>query len=101
MVSVLMESVSLERTGERAKPMIEKRREVEKPLTKLDPRVRRRWRPRTSRARAMAPIREDGVSSFLSNKWWTLQKTSTQQTCQEGLGLLNLYVSLHFANTNQ
>ena len=96
-----MESVNLERTGERAKPMIENRREVEKPLTKLDPRVRRRWRPRTSRARAMAPIREEGVSSFLSNKWWTLQKTSTQQTCQEGLGLLKLYVFLHFAKTNQ
>ena len=91
----------MERTGERAKPMIENRREVEKPLTKLDPRVRRRWRPRTSRARAMAPIREEGVSSFLSNKWWTLQKTSTQQTCQdEGLGLLKLYVSFHFARTN-
>ena len=101
MVSVLMESVSLERTGERAKPMIENRREVEKPLTKLDPRVRRRWRPRTSRARAMAPIREEGVSSFLSNKWWTLQKTSTQQTCQVGLGLLKLCVALHFAKTNQ
>ena len=41
MVSVLIESVNFERTGERAKPMIEKRREVERPLSRLEPRTRR------------------------------------------------------------
>ena len=54
MVSVLIESVNFERTGERAKPMTEKRREVERPLSRLEPRTRRRWRPRTRRERAMA-----------------------------------------------
>ena len=68
-VSVLIESVSLERTGERAKPMIEKRREVERPLSRLEPNVMRRWRPSTRRARAMAASRDEGERSFLSSSW--------------------------------
>ena len=68
-MSVLIESVNLERTGERANPMIEKRREVERPLSRLDPRVRRRWRPSTRRARAMAASREEGERSFLNSSW--------------------------------
>ena len=68
-MSVLIESVNLERTGERAKPMIEKRRVVERPLSRLEPRVRRRWRPSTRRARAMAARREEGGRSFLNSSW--------------------------------
>jgi len=79
-VSVLIESVSFERTGERAKPMIEKSREVERPLSRLEPKVIRRWRPSTRRARAMAASRDEGERSFLKSSWWTLQNTSTQQT---------------------
>ena len=79
---MLIESVSFERTGERAKPMIEKRREVERPLSRLEPKVIRRWRPSTRRARAMAASRDEGERSFLKSSWWTLQNTSTQQTCQ-------------------
>ena len=64
-----MESVNLESTGERAKPMIEKRRVVDRPLSRLEPRVRRRWRPRTRRARAMAASREEGERSFFKRSW--------------------------------
>ena len=66
---MLMESVNLESTGESAKPMIEKRRVVERPLSRLEPRVRRRWRPSTRRARAMAASREEGERSFFNSSW--------------------------------